>query len=400
MSMALVGAALIAGGSQIAAGQQAASAQNNALGAANAQTQAGIRAQTAATGQQLELARPLIQTRDNALGKLQVLFGLPQTAPSQIAATPGFSGTSGQGLIALPGVRVIDQTKKKDSTSAADLLGAFSKPGRDEISTSAYYDPARRAFVDANGAVVDQSKLVHGSNNTVRVGADGQLYSVGSRGENALGITLPTITAGQGMNEAAGSTFIPGSATNPATDRTSLINELMQTPGIQFVDQQGQKQLDQMFAARGLRRSGSAYAAGIQRASDLASTNYTNLVLNPLFKLAGFGQEGAAQAGGALAQQGVNATNNASTLANLALQSGNARASSYQATGQAIGDLASNLSNIYARGGLAGSVGKSGPLTATKTPSSASPLAGYIVNGPNGAFNDPTGLYSSIYGGN
>lgn len=392
MSMVAIGAALIGGAASLSAAQQGANAQESALNQAGAQTRQGIRAQTAATGQQLELARPLIQTRDNALRALQTLFGLPQTAPSQIAASPGFGGTSGQQLVSLPGVRVVDQTKKGDKTAPADLLGAFSKPGRSEISSQAFYDPARRVFVDETGAVVDAGQLTHGSDNKIRVGPDGKLYSVGNRGETEIG-TLPTVTAGQGINEADGSTFIPGSATNPSSDRQTLIDTLMNTPGIRFVDDQGRKELEQMLAARGLRRSGAGYVAGIRRASDLASTNYSNLVLNPLFQLAGFGQQGANAAGNALGQAGQNATQNAGTLANLALQSGNARASSYQQTGQAIGDLASNLAYLYERRGQ--EVPKTGTVTATKPAP--------ITASPNFVYRDPlapNSLYDNTYGGN
>jgi hypothetical protein len=380
MSMVQIGAALITAAGTYVAADSAANTSEEAIASAGAQSRIGARQQAQSTGQQLEISRPLVQTRDSALNALQTLFGLPQTAPTQLAATGSFGGTVGQRLIPLSGVASKEQVQG----------------GRD-IRQQTFYDPSTGRFVDESGAVLGMRPdgggvvdgLTSGKNNSVRVDADGRLYSVGSGGENAI-TTLPGMPA-QGE-------FVGGSATNPSSDRTTLIDTLMQTPGIRFVDEQGRKELEQMFAARGLRRSGAAFEAGVQRASDLASTNYTNLVLNPLFQLAGFGQQGANQAGGALAQQGQNATQNAGTLANLALQSGNARASSYQATGQAVGDLASNLAFIYERGRRP-TDDKTGTVTASK-PGFPPLQTGINPDAPLPANYFRDGLYNSVYGDN
>lgn len=416
MTMVLIGSALLTAGAGLYTANKAEQSQDRAIASAERQTQAGIAQQNASTRQQLELARPLVETRDSALNALQTLFGLPQTARSDVLGAGG-RGSNGSRLVALNGISTTGQHSAQTNRSS---LGSILDPAGLNLpgplaeqkrgggaggSPSLFYDPGSNTIVDGNGALVYNvpegggiiEGLRHGYNNQVSIDANGNLTSIGSGGSNPINIRLQRQTPEQAQE------FVGGSATNPSSDRTTLIDTLMQTPGIRFVDEQGRKELEQMFAARGLRRSGAAFEAGVQRASDLASTNYTNLVLNPLFQLAGFGQQGAAAAGGALAQQGQNATQNAGTLANLALQSGNARASSYQATGQAVGDLASNLAGIYARGGFGSSTPKTGTVTAGKVggltaQSGAAP--GYIVNGPNGAFNDPTGLYTSIYGGN
>lgn len=372
--------AAIQAGLQYSASQQAADAQQSALDTATAQTRQGARQQAAATGQALELSRPLVQTRDNALNVLQTLFNLPRTAASNIAPTPGFGGTSGAQLVSLPGVRVVDQRGKKDSTGPIDFLGAFSKGGRQEVSSQAFYDPSRGVFVDEFGSVVASrpgeggviAGLTHGSDNQVRVGADGKLYSVGSRGEIEIGSTLPSIQAGGGgINEAAGSQFIP-------EDRNALVSMLMNTPGVQFVDDQGRRELDRMFAARGLRRSGAAYEAGIDRAAGQASTNYTNLVLNPLFQLAGFGNSGTGVAAGAIAGAGNNARGTSNDLAELALQSGNARASSFERAGQIGSSLADTLAGLYERNRA--DAGKVGSASASRSTAGGNPLASLYIN--------------------
>lgn len=400
MSFVMVGAALISAGGAIYAGNKAASSQKDALKQAGQQTQAGIAAQQAATRQQLELARPLIETRDNALRSLQVLFGLPQTRPSDPYGASG-QGSNGSRLVALNGLSTAGQHSAQTNTGSITNpltplgMNTTKTPGAGG-SPSLFYDPGSNTIVDGNGQLLYNvpegggviEGLRHGYNNQVRIDANGNLTSIGSSGENPINIRLQRQQPGDVQ---------AGQATDPTAERNTLLSTLMQTPGIQFVDQQGRKELEQMLAARGLRRSGAAYEAGIQRASDLASTNYQNLVLNPLFQLAGFGQQGAAAAGGALAQQGQNATANSQTLANLALQSGNARASSYAQTGQTIGDLASNLAFIYERnGGFGGAAPKTGTMTTNKQPSSVTPLAGYTYNNPLA----PNSLYDNVYGGN
>lgn len=406
MSMVLLGAALLTTAGTVYASSKASDAQDKSLQSAERQTLAGIAQQNASTRQQLELARPLVETRDAALGKLQVLFGLPQTAPSDPLGASG-RGSNGSRLVALNGLSATGQHSAQTNRSTLgsildpaglNLAGPLAETktgGGAGGSPSLFYDPGSNTIVDGNGNLVYNvpegggviEGLRHGYNNQVSIDANGNLTSIGSGGSNPINIRLQRQTPEQAQQ------FVGGSATNPATDRTSLINELMQTPGIDFVDQQGRKELEQMLAARGLRRSGPGYAAGIQRASDLASTNFSNLVLNPLFQLAGFGQQGASQASGALAQQGQNATQNAGTLANLALQSGNARASSYQQTGQTIGDLASNLAFIYDKSGGFNGNAKTGTVTAPK-----SPLAAAVTSNPGYLYNDP--LTNPYYGGN
>jgi hypothetical protein len=264
---------------------------------------------------------------------------------------------------------------------------------------SLFFDTGSGAIVDGQGDLVANVPeaggvipgLVHGQDNQVAIGADGSVTSVGSRGQNVLGIPRLTRAPAPVAPAAAQET-----APAPMEQRNALIDSLMNTPGIRFVDEQGRRELEQMMAARGLRNSGRALEAGIQRASDLASTNYTNLVLNPLFQLAGFGQQGTGLAANAIGQRGQNVSANQNTLANLALQSGNARASSFQAQGQVVGDLASNLAGIYARnGGFGGGDPKTGTASVNRGPTLASAVAG--AQQP-GIYNDP--FTNPYYGGN
>ena len=131
------------------------------------------------------------------------------------------------------------------------------------------------------------------------------------------------------------------------------MEQFKQDPGYAFRISEGMKALENSAAARGGLLSG-ATMKGIQRyGQDMASQEYTNAFnryqverqarLNPLQSLAGVGQTtaNALAAGGQAFAGNVNQLTlaNAADRANLALTSGNIRASQYNTAGRAIDDV-------------------------------------------------------------
>ena len=131
------------------------------------------------------------------------------------------------------------------------------------------------------------------------------------------------------------------------------MEQFKQDPGYAFRMSEGMKALENSAAARGGLLSG-ATMKGIQRyGQDMASQEYMNAFnryqverqarLNPLQSLAGVGQTtaNALAAGGQAFAGNVNQLTlaNAADRANLALTSGNIRASQYNTAGRAIDEL-------------------------------------------------------------
>lgn len=143
-----------------------------------------------------------------------------------------------------------------------------------------------------------------------------------------------------------------------------------QSPDYQFALDQGLQGLDRSAAARGSLNTGGHSADVLGYAQGLASQNYGNYY-NRLAGLANVGQTTAGQLG----QFGANAATN---IGNAYGNIGNARASSYQARGNAnsqlaglLGGMGSNIANNYrsgqqtqaAQNGLAGLQGSSNPFS-------------------------------------
>lgn len=131
------------------------------------------------------------------------------------------------------------------------------------------------------------------------------------------------------------------------------MEQFKQDPGYAFRMSEGMKALENSAAARGGLLSG-ATMKGIQRyGQDMASQEYMNAFnryqverearLNPLQSLAGVGQTtaNALAAGGQAFAGNVNQLTmaNAADRANLALTSGNIRASQYNTAGRAIDEV-------------------------------------------------------------
>lgn len=132
---------------------------------------------------------------------------------------------------------------------------------------------------------------------------------------------------------------------------------LESTPGYQFTKTQGLKAVQNSAAARGLGVSGAAlkgaanFATGLadntyKTQFDVANTNKTN-AFNRLKSLTDTGAQAATGTG----QFGASAATN---IGNLSVGAGNASAAAYNKTGQAIGNLASDIGGYAQYKGLYG----------------------------------------------
>lgn len=146
--------------------------------------------------------------------------------------------------------------------------------------------------------------------------------------------------------------FMGGSATNPASPAPLSLDDLVtNNPLIRFNREQGEKAVARGAAARGLNQSGGTLRDLAEFNQDLSGAGVQQFVLNPLFQLAGFGQQSASMGSSAALNTGTN-------LSNIALRSGDARSSAFSNAGNAIGSAISDWGNartlrdILAGGGV------------------------------------------------
>jgi hypothetical protein len=144
-----------------------------------------------------------------------------------------------------------------------------------------------------------------------------------------------------------GSGALPQTAQQqPQQQRTAGYDGFQASPGYEFRRDEGVKAVERSAAARGLLGSGGTVKAIDRYAEGLASSEYENYA-NALRSMAGLGQT-STQATSSAGQSAANGISNAFTNA------GNARASSYETTGQAINGGVSNVLGAYLRGGFGG----------------------------------------------
>lgn len=160
---------------------------------------------------------------------------------------------------------------------------------------------------------------------------------------------------GQALNALSGfyglggvdTTAVGGTSTGPGgtaggasstPDYNAILSNL---PGYQFQMQQGTQAINQNLAAQGLLQSGAAGKELAQYGQGLAS-NYAGQYVNGLQSLAGLGQS-STQASGQLGQQTAN------QIGSNQIYAGNAQASSYATTANAINGGLGNITSGLGR---------------------------------------------------
>ena len=318
IAASVFGSALQAGASIYGAGEQA-----DAVSAANAANRANLRTQQGLFDQNVELNRPLIETRDNALNALSSIFGLPSIQPTLTR-----SQQEGTALIPIPSVTFKDRAS-----------------GAPDNRTDVYFDPVNRAFTDVSGAFLADYTgdgalpFTQDKNNRVEV-RNGRVIGVGNSGENdVFGIPDELPVQAQPVGDVE---FIGGSETNPSNFNFA---DLVNTPQLAFEQAETERILARAANARGLRGSGrELIELGDRTAGNIGRR--VDSVVNNLFRMAGFGTTGTALQQGANTNFGNAVAGANATTGNLALQNGQIRASTVADLGTIAGNSIADLVRI------------------------------------------------------
>lgn len=188
--------------------------------------------------------------------------------------------------------------------------------------------------------------------------ADQNIDSLDSFGGQNTGLTfgdvgtpIPTVTQGGGGTQdvAANGGQLP--ADFGSMNHDFSLADFNADPGYDFTKSEGQKAIDRSAAARGSVLGGGTIKAQTRYADNLASTHFNDAFnryqvnrtnkINPLFTLAGYGLQSANQVANSGTQLGGQAAN---INFQGGLDAGQARASGYASTANAINN---GISNIY-----------------------------------------------------
>lgn len=195
-------------------------------------------------------------------------------------------------------------------------------------TTRADYAPFREVGYGALGKLADMYGVPRSTGAAPSTGPSSRLYTqFGLDGRGGGDYFNLTVDDGGPQGGAAGTGMTPG------------FDGFKASPGYQFRLEEGLKAIERSAAARGNLRSGATMKSIGRFAEGTASAEYENFA-NRLAALAGVGQtatNSTAQAG----QQFASGTSQ-----NL-LAAGNARASAYANTGNAINQGVTNLASAY-----------------------------------------------------
>jgi len=333
MPLWIAGAALVGAG----AGIYGANRSSDAIGDAG---DASAAFQNRALDTQIALARPQLEVGTGALGILANLYGLP--APEQI----DFGGLGGGGLggrnrqfggaagfqEATQGLSPIAGATWKGRPVFTDGSGGlYTSRGRDATVGSAGVEFLGQAGEGDAGTKFAGARVKAGQG--ILDYRNGQFYA--GRGDRAPQINVATPTPIEQPTQQGGAA--PGT---PSTGGLNLEDLVANNPLIQFNRQQGEQAIDRGAAARGLNQSGGTLQDLSTFNQQLSGAGVQDFVLNPLFQLAGFGSQGSAMASNAVGS-------NANNLSNIAMNTGNARASAFQNAGNIAGNTISDLGAAY-----------------------------------------------------
>ncbi len=380
-------------GAGLYSANRAANAQENAADRAAGISQQSSAAQLAFLRQQSTQARndqlPFLAGGTGAYSEFLRQLGV-QPAPVAASPSTGFSGTgtpttsaSGASLIPLPGITTTGihskQTNRGGLGSFLDPLG-LNLPGplAEQVrgggaGAQLFFDRDRRMVIDGAGNLVAQvpqgagtiSGLLHGFNNTVRIDDQGNLVSVGSRGENPLNIRLTGLTDAEraALNPTTPTPAAPAAGANGATtpaDPANRYGAYFSSPGYQFLYDETMRASKAAGAARGSLYSGAMLKELQNRAAGVASQDYGAYMT----RLAEASRIGQAAASGTAANANNLGTSGATIIGNAAGDQANARliAGSSQASSiigannafqSTLGSGLSALGDYYARRGAA-----------------------------------------------
>lgn len=320
--MSWVAAATI-GGSVLGAGASIYGANRNADALSDGGDEAA-RFQNRALDTQLALLRPQTEVGTGALGILAQLYGLPAPDGVDFDSLSGGGRNSGaqgvqnatQGLSPIPGASWRGRPVFTDGNG-----GVYAPRGRN-ATVSGGVDFLGQAGEGGAGLRFDGTRVRSASGRLSF--RDGQFFDGQGNRANPIDVQAPTPIEQSGQSGT------------PSTGGLNLNDLVANNPLIQFNRQQGEQAIDRGAAARGLNQSGGTLQDLSRFNQDLAGAGVQQFVLNPLFQLAGFGNQGAGTSVNAV---GANANN----LSNLAANTASARGSAFQNAGNVVGNTLSDI---------------------------------------------------------
>lgn len=312
----------------------ASAAQSRSAGrAADSQvvaSQAGIAEQRRQFDLVMQMLQPQQQMGVNAMNTLSRLYGY---APS--GATTGPSSAIGSTGIGVNGAGGIQQGVQGTSTRfPRDLNGAMAPAGIDERMAAALRSGGKLYNSTQHGMTPEDVKFINdydaaynrpsGISRIAGAGLDiaGALLPGFGALQAGVGLANNLLSSGpkQGpsasMQTATGNSFAPA---QPTAQGPADMSVFTQSPDYQFRRDEGNRDINNSFAARGGALSGNALRGITDFNSNLASGEFNNFVQRQL-QMAGLG--------GAATSQGVSAAQYAGgNVSNMLGQQGDARAS-------------------------------------------------------------------------
>ncbi|HEY7823650.1 MAG TPA: hypothetical protein VIG24_12485 [Acidimicrobiia bacterium] len=410
IATALVGSAVIGGIVANRSAKKAASAQKDAARQAAETSEAGLQQQREIFNQITEQTRPARQVGGQALNNLAVLFGLepalpegvsaqqaiqaqvareqpiPQPGETPAATTPAAPTPVPTQTINTPfGQIQIPANLQNIAQGGQNVTGStvpgFSVPfpGSDQIrgglapqrltATQAQSSPGAAALgapdaAEAPPSLASFGKAGRRAEKQIRVALQQgvPLESIAAafpglslapppepatpaaplQGPTANAPTLP-IGGQQTQLQQTGFQDVPNQA---APTREGVLQNLRDFPVSTFLQEEGMRGIQGSAAARGGLQSGRTLKGLVEFNQSLAQAQSIQPFIGGLQSLAGVGQSaGQTQSGAASGFSGA-VGQNTNNLANLALASGDARASAFQGQNQAIQGTLGNITQL------------------------------------------------------
>ena len=206
-------------------------------------------------------------------------------------------------------------------------------------------------IIGAGASIYSANKAAKAQTNAANAANAVQLQMFNKQTELQEPFRQGGLTAQQQIMQLLGIGGDKNAAGYGSLGKSFSMEDFQADPGYAFRQAEAQKALERSASARGMLLSGSTLK-GIERYSqDLASQEYQNAFnryqieraakLNPLQSLMGSGQSAANTMTSSAANYGNASANNI-------MNAGQARASGYVATGNAISNAVNNMANAYA----------------------------------------------------
>lgn len=291
-----------------------------------------IALQNRALDTSIELARPQLEVGNQALGVLAQLYGLQPPTPIN------FDGNTAHPLYGDGNVPLSEEGIKQ---AYRDVLGREAdRGGLQHYLTRGPKTPPKSNFDRFNSSSVGNvaGTLLGGSTGGFIGGFLGGRDNRKRRSVTFNEFLEATKTTDEYKQRVArgdiseGTDFLSPPQQQQQQQQPIDLNSLVNgNPLIQFTRQQGERDLSRLAAARGINQSSDTLENLLQFNNDVSRAGVQDLVVNPLFQLAGFGPQASNQLNQST-QAGL------SNIGQLNRDTANARGSSFANIGNTVGN--------------------------------------------------------------